>query len=89
MVVIDSAARYVPGVLGHEQATDEESFAGGGLEYPQYTRPPVFRGLAVPDVLFSGDHERIARWRTEQAAARTRANRPDLLKNGDGCGTAA
>jgi tRNA (guanine37-N1)-methyltransferase len=80
MVLIDCVARFVPGVLGHEQATDEESFAAGQLEYPQYTRPPVFRGLAVPEVLFSGDHERIARWRQEQAAARTLAQRPDLVR---------
>jgi tRNA (guanine37-N1)-methyltransferase len=85
MVLIDCVARFVSGVLGHEQATDEESFAAGQLEYPHYTRPPVFRGLAVPDVLFSGDHQRIARWRQEQAASRTRTSRPDLLKHGEGC----
>jgi tRNA (guanine37-N1)-methyltransferase len=84
MVLIDCVARFVPGVLGHAQATEEESFAAGWLEYPQYTRPPVFRGLAVPEVLLSGDHERIARWRQEQAVARTLANRPDLLKDVQG-----
>ena len=79
MVLIDAAARYIPGVIGHEQATEEESFSAGLLEYPQYTRPPVFRGMAVPDVLLSGDHERIAEWRKLQSVARTLAARPDLM----------
>ena len=86
MVLIDCVARYVPGVLGHEQATEEESFASGWLEYPQYTRPPAFRGMMVPEILLSGDHERIARWRQEQAVARTLASRPDLLKDVQGSG---
>ncbi len=80
LVLIDAVARFVPGVIGHEEATKEESFADGLLEYPQYTRPPVFRGLAVPEVLLSGDHERIAAWRKQQSVARTLASRPDLAK---------
>lgn len=79
-VVIDAVVRLLPGVLGGEGATVEESFAGGFLEYPQYTRPRIFRGKAVPEVLVSGDHAAIARWRAEQALARTRKRRPDLLK---------
>jgi tRNA (guanine37-N1)-methyltransferase len=79
-VVIDAVTRLLPGVLGNEGATREESFADGMLEYPQYTRPRVFRGLEAPGVLVSGDHEEIARWRREQAARRTRERRPDLLK---------
>jgi len=79
MVLIDCVARFLPGVIGHEQATVEESFADGLLEYPQYTRPPVFRGMAVPDVLLSGNHAQISRWRKRQALARTRALRPDLI----------
>ena len=84
MVLIDCIARFVPGVLGHAQATEEESFTAGWLEYPQYTRPPVFRGLAVPEVLLSGDHERVARWRQEQAVAKTQASRPDLMQDARG-----
>lgn len=78
-VVIDAVVRLIPGVLGNEGATREESFADGMLEYPQYTRPRVFRGVEVPEVLVSGDHEEIARWRREQAARRTKERRPDLL----------
>lgn len=79
-VVVDAVTRLVPGVLGNEGATSEESFADGQLEYPQYTRPRDFRGLTVPEVLVSGDHEEIARWRREESGRRTRARRPDLLK---------
>ncbi len=79
MVLIDAVARYIPGVIGHAEATREESFASGWLEYPQYTRPPVFRGMAVPSVLQSGDHGAIARWRRLQSVARTKAHRPDLV----------
>lgn len=79
-VVIDAVVRLLPGVLGNEGATVEESFSDGCLEYPQYTRPRVFRELAVPEVLVSGDHEEIARWRREQAEHRTRERRPDLLE---------
>ena len=80
MVLIDAVARFVPGVIGHDQATEEESFVAGLLEYPQYTRPPVFRSMAVPEVLLSGDHERIATWRKLQSVARTATVRPDLAK---------
>jgi len=77
-VVIDAVVRLLPGVLGAPDATAEESFTSGLLEYPQYTRPRVFRGWAVPEVLVSGDHAEIARWRQEQAQRRTRERRPDL-----------
>ena len=80
MVVIDAVMRLVPGVLGAEGATREETFAEGLLEYPQYTRPRVFRDMAVPEVLLSGNHAEIARWRAEQARARTRERRDDLLR---------
>ena len=80
LAVIEAAARLEPGVLGNELSTHAESFSADGLlEGPQYTRPPEFRGMRVPDVLLSGDHERIAEWRQEQAVARTRERRPDLL----------
>ena len=78
-VVIDAVVRLIPGVLGAEDATEEESFVGERLEYPQYTRPAEYRGLKVPDVLLSGNHEDIARWRKEQALERTRKRRPDML----------
>lgn len=78
-VVIDAVVRLVPGVLGAEQATVEESFSEDRLEYPQYTRPAVFRGMAVPEVLLSGNHEGIARWRRAQSIERTKRRRPDLL----------
>jgi tRNA (guanine37-N1)-methyltransferase len=79
MVLIDALARFIPGVLGDEQSPHDESFASGLLEYPQYTRPPEFRGMKVPDVLLSGNHEEIARWRKEQSRKRTKERRPDLL----------
>jgi tRNA (guanine37-N1)-methyltransferase len=73
MVVIDTVVRYVPGVLGDEESVTEESHSDPGrLEYPQYTRPRVFRGMAVPDILLSGNHPAIARWRREQSEARSR-----------------
>lgn len=78
-VVIDAVVRLIPGVLGADDATEEESFVAERLEYPQYTRPAEFRGRKVPDVLLSGNHEAIARWRSEQALARTKKRRPDLL----------
>jgi len=78
-VVIDAVTRLLPGVMGNEESAGEESFAAGLLEYPQYTRPPEFRGHAVPEVLRSGDHERVARWRRAQSLHRTLARRPDLL----------
>ena len=79
MVVVDAVTRLVPGVLGSEESALVESYAGGLLEYPQYTRPPEFRGAAVPDVLLSGNHALIARWRRQQALLRTLRRRPDLL----------
>lgn len=79
MVVIDAVVRLVPGVLGDESSSVVESFKDSLLEYPQYTRPREFRGLKVPDVLVSGHHEEIQRWREEQARERTRTKRPDLL----------
>ena len=79
LVVIDAVARLQDGVLGNQQSTVEESFSSGLLEYPHYTRPAEFRGASVPPVLISGNHQRIARWRRQQALCRTRARRPDLL----------
>lgn len=79
MVVVDAVSRLIPGVLGDEASAEEESFAGGLLEYPQYTRPPEFMGLKVPEVLLSGNHAEIQRWRRYQSLGRTWARRPDLL----------
>ena len=80
MLVIDSAIRLVPGVLGEETSHQYDSFAESGLlEHPQYTRPREFRGMGVPDVLLSGNHEEISRWRHEQSVLRTSERRPDLL----------
>jgi len=79
LVVIETVARLVPEVMGNEASAGEESFAEGLVEYPQYTRPAEFRGWAVPDVLRSGDHGRIARWRRAAALRRTLERRPDLL----------
>jgi tRNA (guanine37-N1)-methyltransferase len=79
-VVVDAVVRLLPGVLGGEGATEEESFSEGLLEYPQYTRPVDYRGLVVPEVLRSGDHAAVAAWRREQAEARTRERRKDLLQ---------
>lgn len=79
MVVADAVARKLPGVLKKEEAAASESFATGLLDFPQYTRPRVWRGQDVPEVLFSGDHERIAAWRREAARDATRRKRPDLL----------
>jgi tRNA (guanine37-N1)-methyltransferase len=79
LVVIDAAARLIPGVLGNAQSPEEDSFSNGLLEYPQYTRPEEFRGMKVPEVLISGDHEKIRRWRDEASVALTRERRPDLL----------
>jgi tRNA (guanine37-N1)-methyltransferase len=78
LVVIDAVIRLLPGAID-DASTAEESFRGGLLEYPQYTRPPTFRGLDVPPILTSGDHGAVARWRDEQARERTRRRRPDLL----------
>jgi len=79
MVVIDAVARLLPGVMGNAASAADESFTDGLLEYPQYTRPAEFRGWEVPEVLLSGDHARMARWRRAQALRRTLARRPDLL----------
>jgi tRNA (guanine37-N1)-methyltransferase len=79
MVIVDAVTRLLPGVLGDDESAQEESFNHGLLEYPQYTRPAEFRGLKVPDVLLSGNHAEIARWRAEQARLRTQERRPDLL----------
>jgi tRNA (guanine37-N1)-methyltransferase len=79
MVVIDAVARLLPGVLGDDESSHDESFSAGLLEYPQYTRPAEFRGMKVPDVLLSGNHAEIERWRREQAKLRTEKQRPDLL----------
>ena len=80
LTVIDAVARLLPGVLGDERSSVEESFAQGLLEWPHYTRPEVFEGAAVPSVLLSGDHADIRRWRLEQALLRTARRRPDLLR---------
>jgi tRNA (guanine37-N1)-methyltransferase len=79
MVVIDAVVRLLPGVLGSEESRQEDSHAYGLLEYPQYTRPAEYRGMSVPEVLLSGNHARIARWRREQIIRRTLERRPDLL----------
>lgn len=81
MVLIDGLARLLPGVLGHEESASQDSFGADGLlDYPHYTRPAIWRDQPVPDVLQSGDHGRIARWRREQALYRTASRRPDLLQ---------
>jgi tRNA (guanine37-N1)-methyltransferase len=77
-VVTDAIVRLIPGALGGEGAADDESFTTGRLEYPQYTRPPVFRGMGIPEILTSGNHAEIAKWRLAQSIARTQARRPDL-----------
>jgi tRNA (guanine37-N1)-methyltransferase len=79
MVVIDAVARLLPGVLGDDASSHDESFSIGMLEYPQYTRPAEFRGMKVPEVLVSGNHAEIAKWRAEYAKLRTKERRPDLL----------
>jgi len=84
LVVIETVARLLPGVLGNEESAGEESFADGLHEYPQYTRPSVFRGWPVPEVLLSGDHGRVARWRRAEALRRTLTLRPDLVADRGG-----
>ncbi|MHB1583800.1 MAG: tRNA (guanosine(37)-N1)-methyltransferase TrmD [Acidimicrobiales bacterium] len=79
LVVLEAVTRLLPGAVGNEASTDDESFADGLLEYPQYTRPAVFRGWAVPEVLRSGDHRRVGEWRRAQALRRTLERRPDLV----------
>ncbi len=83
LLLIDAVARRLPGVLGGAESLAEESFEGGLLEYPQYTRPAEFRGWRAPDVLLSGHHAEVARWRQRQRLLRTRARRPDLLAAAD------
>lgn len=80
LVVIDAVSRWIPGVLGDPEGVVDDSHASGLLEYPHYTRPPEFRGWGVPEILLSGDHGRIARWRREQSLRRTWQRRPDLLE---------
>ncbi len=80
MVVVDAIVRLLPGALGAEDGAADETFAGGLLEHPQYTRPREFRGMAAPDVLLSGNHAEIAKWRLEQRLERTQQRRPDLWK---------
>jgi tRNA (guanine37-N1)-methyltransferase len=79
MVIIDATSRLLPGVLGGEESTREESHSDNLLEYPHYTRPPDFRGWHVPDILLSGHHAKIARWRRKESLRRTRVRRPDLF----------
>ena len=83
LVVLDAVSRLVPGVLGCENSNKEDSFEGGLLEHPQYTRPRIFNGEEVPEVLLSGDHEKIRRWRRAQSLMRTYSKRPDLLEKAD------
>ncbi|MEZ5135373.1 MAG: tRNA (guanosine(37)-N1)-methyltransferase TrmD [Acidimicrobiales bacterium] len=80
LVVLEAVGRLVPGVMGNDASAGEESFADGLLEYPQYTKPPSYRGMEVPEILRSGDHGRIAAWRRAQALRRTLAHRPDLIE---------
>ena len=84
LVVLEAVARLTPGVVGSEESLARESFEGGPLDHPHYTRPREFRGLAVPEPLLSGDHARIAQWRREAALEKTRKNRPDLLGESPG-----
>ena len=83
MVLVDAIVRLIPGVLGDEASTEEDSFSYGLLEYPQYTRPENFRGFKVPDVLLSGNHEKIRRWRRKESLKRTYNRRPDLLEKAE------
>ncbi|OGT18851.1 MAG: tRNA (guanosine(37)-N1)-methyltransferase TrmD [Gammaproteobacteria bacterium RBG_16_57_12] len=80
MVMIDTVSRLLPGVLGHQDSAEQDSFMGGLLDCPHYTRPEIIEGLKVPEVLLSGDHQAIARWRLKQALGRTWLRRPDLIK---------
>jgi tRNA (guanine37-N1)-methyltransferase len=82
LAIVDAAARFIPGVLGNESSAGSESFSGVGglLEHPHYTRPPVYRGMQVPEVLLSGDHRRIERWRRRESLRATRERRPDLFE---------
>jgi tRNA (guanine37-N1)-methyltransferase len=79
MAILDAVVRLLPGVMGNAQSAESESFVGGTLEYPQYTKPPVWEGRPIPPVLLSGDHAKIAQWRRREALRLTRERRPDLL----------
>lgn len=79
MTIVDAVSRLIPGVLGSDESAESDSFSDGLLEYPQYTRPPGFRGLAVPEILLSGNHELIRRWRRRESLRKTRQLRPDLI----------
>jgi tRNA (guanine37-N1)-methyltransferase len=83
LVIVDAVARLVPGVVGDEESVARDSFAGGLLDYPQYTRPAAFRGMTVPAVLLSGHHAEIARWRRREALARTLERRPELIERAE------
>jgi tRNA (guanine37-N1)-methyltransferase len=83
MVIVDAVVRLLPDALGDEDSSKDDSFSAGLLEYPQYTRPEVFRDMKVPDILLSGDHAKIAEWRRQQALERTKKWRPDLLDDND------
>jgi tRNA (guanine37-N1)-methyltransferase len=83
LILIDALARLIPDVLGDPDGASDDSHATGLLEYPHYTRPPEFRGLTVPDILLSGDHGKIAKWRREQALLRTYNKRPDMLEKAE------
>ena len=80
MVIVDSVTRLLPGVLSSDESFEQDSFYNGLLEYPQYTRPQEFMGMKVPDVLLSGNHAEIEKWRKEESLKRTKERRPDLLK---------
>jgi tRNA (guanine37-N1)-methyltransferase len=81
LVMIDAISRHLPGVLGSSDSAEIDSFSDGLLEYPQYTRPAVFNGMAVPEILLSGDHGKVAAWRREQQLLRTLQRRPELLES--------
>jgi len=83
MVVMDAVSRFVPGVVGKSESVAHESFSQGLLDFPQYTRPRDFQGMTVPEVLVSGDHKEIARWRRGRALAKTASRRPDILAKAD------
>ena len=83
MVIIDTVVRQIPGVLGNEASADDESFSHGSIEYPQYTRPSEFREMEVPEILLSGNHAEIAKWRNKKSLERTQGRRPDLLEKND------
>ncbi len=82
MAVVEGVIRLLPGALGAAESTQEESFSAGRLEYPQFTRPRIFKGMAVPEILLSGDHAKIARWRQKKSLEHTEQKRPDLLRSG-------